>query len=513
MRSRRTSRSGIVFATVVAVSMLTAPAGAADAGGTPGGQDTGGTPGGQSIGDPYYPTDGNTGYQVDHYDLRLNYTPGADHLAGTATILATATQDLSSFSFDFGLHADSVLVDSAPAMYHEQDGKLVVTPRRDHPEGQPMTVVVRYHGTPSKVTMHGNKLWVATKDGALAAQEPHIAAFWYPVNDHPLDKATYDVSVAVPDGTQVVSNGSFEGTGKQRAGATRWNWRSVEPQAPYLTFLAIGNYDVRHEQAPNGQPFVTAYENDLGASKPAAVASVERTPEILRWESGRFGPYPFHAQGGVVSTHLGFALEDQTRPVYSAKFFADGADPYVIVHENAHQWFGDSVSIASWRDIWLNEGFAGFAEWLWSEHTGEGTTAQLADYSYTQHDADDPFWQVLPADPGPEHQFSDAVYDRGAMALEAFRARVGDDAFFATLRDWAAGHRNGNGTIEQFIALAEQDSGQPLYDLFHTWLFTKGKPAVAPSGATAPHAMAASAAPGSYAKIEHTNHLLATTGG
>lgn len=505
MSRRRSPRAVPVLAAVAATTALTATsAGAATA------PEVTGTPGGRSIGDAYYPTDGNTGYEVDHYDLRLRYTPGTDKLSGTATILATATKDLSSFSLDFGMRADSVLVDSAPAEFHHSGTKLVVDPKRDHAGGHQMTIVVRYHGNPSTVERDGNKLWVATEEGALAANEPHIAAYWYPVNDHPLDKATYDVSVAVPDGTKVLSNGSFEGKTKRLPGMTRWNWRSVEPEASYLNFLAIGDYDVRFQQAPNGMPFVTAYEDDLGDSTAAAKASVERTPEILRWESSVFGPYPFHAQGGVVSTHLSFALEDQTRPVYSAKFFASGTNTYVIAHENAHQWFGDSVSVAGWRNIWLNEGFAGYAEWLWSEHIGEGTAARLADYAYSQHPADDEFWQILPADPGPEHQFADAVYSRGAMALQAFRSRVGDDAFFGTLRDWAANHRNGNGTIEQFVALAEQDSGQPLYDLFHTWLFTKGKPDHAPSGQqAAAHPMSATPPP-SYATIQHTNALLAT---
>ncbi len=491
-------RSGLTLAAAATATVLAATT-----------ANAAGTPGGGSIGDPYYPTDGNTGYDVGHYDLRLNYTPGADHLSGTATILATPTQALSSFSMDFGLHPDSVLVDSAPAAFHERHAKLVITPSHDLAKGTPITIVVRYHGTPSKVEINGEKDWVATKDGALAAQEPHIAAFWYPVNDHPLDKATYDVSVAVPDGTQVVSNGSFEGTSKQRAGVTRWNWRSTKPEASYLNFLAIGHYEIRKQTAPDGQPFITAYQDTLGDSAPAAQASVERTPEILTWESGLFGAYPFGAQGGVVSSNLGFALEDQTRPVYSAKFFARGADPYVIVHENAHQWFGDSVSVAGWRDIWLNEGFAGYTEWLWSEHTGEGTAAQLADYVYGQHPADDAFWQVLPGDPGPDHQFDDAVYDRGAMALQAYRSTVGDAAFFRTMRDWASQHKYGNGTTGAFIALAEQDSGQPVYNLFHTWLFTKGKPASAPTGSQF-HALVQ---PKSYAQIERTHHLLATAPG
>lgn len=464
------------------------------------------------IGDPYYPTDGNPGIDVQHYDLRLNYTPGADRLAGTATILVTPTQDLSQFSFDFGLDAQSVLVDNTPVTFAKQAAKLLIIPAGELPKGKPITVVVTYQGTPGQVEINGEKDWVATPDGALAAQEPHIAAFWYPVNDHPLDKATYDVSVAVPDGIQVVSNGTFRGTTKQINGVTRWNWRSTQPQASYLTSLAIGHYDIHQQTAPDGQPFVTAYQSGLGDSLAAARASVERTPEIHAFEEAYFGPYPFEAKGGVVSTNLDFALENQTRPTYSNKFFASGADTYVVAHENAHQWFGDSVSVAGWRNIWLNEGFATYAEWLWSDHLGEGTPEQLAEYIYGSHPADDPFWQVLPGDPGPDKQFDPAIYDRGAITLQAFHNVAGDAAFFQTLKDWTASHRHGNGTIEQFIALAEQNSHKPLHDLFTTWLFTKGKPTAnavngfpAMAAATTPHTVAA---PKSYPRIQFTHNLL-----
>src|SRR5262249_44662622 len=146
-------------------------------------------------------------------------------------------------------------------------------------------------------------------------------------------------------------------------------------------------------------------------------------------------------------------------------------------HENAHQWFGDSVSVASWRNIWLNEGFATYAEWLWSEEQGEGTAQQLADYTYAVHPAGDPFWQIKPGDPGKDHVFSAPVYDGGALALHALRNAVGDDTFFRILREWTATRKYGNATVEQFIALAARVSGRPLDALFQTWLFTPGRPA------------------------------------
>jgi aminopeptidase N len=475
-----------------------------------------GTPGGQSVGAPYYPTDGNTGYDVGHYDLRLNYVPNADELSGTATILLTPTKDLSQFSFDFGLDTSSVLIDNAPAKFSAGKGKLVIDPAGDLPRDKQVTVVVRYSGVPSKLEIYGEKDWVKGKDSALAAQEPHMGAFWYPCNEHPTDKATYDVNVTVPENLAAISNGTLMGQTPMPGNKKRWSWRSTKPQATYLTSLAIGDYEVHNEKAPNGQPFVSAYQKTLGDSLDAAKASVERTPEILDYESSVFGPYPFEAQGGVVSTLLGFSLEDQTRPTYGAKNFAKGANTSLIAHENAHQWFGDSVSVKTWRNIWLNEGFASYAQWLWSQHNGEGTTQQLMDFTYDSYAADDPDWNILPGDPGPAEQFNGlAVYDRAAMALQAFRNVAGDAAFFKTLKQWPALHRYGNGTIEQFIALAEKNAHKSLHSLFNTWLFTKGRPAktVENGFPKASAARSTTVEPKSFKEIQRAHASLARHGG
>jgi aminopeptidase N len=276
--------------------------------------------------------------------------------------------------------------------------------------------------------------------------------------------------------------------------------------ATYLAFVAIGQYEIDESTAPNGQPVINAYSDALGDVGPAARASIERTGEIVDFLSERFGPYPFEAQGGVVpAAGLGFALENQTRPVYSPGFFRRSANPDVVVHELAHEWYGDSVSVSKWRDIWLNEGFATYAEWLWSEDKGEGTAQQIFDYTYASIPADDPFWQVTVGDPGAADVFDNAIYDRGAMALHALRLEVGDGAFFTTLRKWAEVKKYGNGTIEEFIALAEQVSGKKLDALFTTWLFTKGKPVLAAKTSLRAGIVAR---PKSMDKIELTHKLV-----
>ncbi|MFC4105989.1 M1 family metallopeptidase [Micromonospora zhanjiangensis] len=468
------------------------------------------SPGGPGLGDSYFPDYGNSGYDVDHYDIRLRYDPATDKLSGTTTIVARATKDLSRFNLDFLLDVESVKVNGWTAGHARRGGhELVVTPARPVTKDQQLTVVVKYAGIPSQVKYDGYTAWTRTADGALAVNEPEISWWWYPSNDHPKDKATFDVSVSVPDGVEVISNGVQPRPPlPELLGWTRWSWRSVKPQATYLTFLAIGQYDIVTDTAPNGQPVINAYSTRLGEAAGAARASVERTAEVIDWESGIFGPYPFEAQGGVAAPPdgIGFALETQTRPVYSAGFWRRGSNPYVIVHENAHQWFGDSVSVKEWRNIWLNEGFASYAEWLWSEEQGEGTAQELFDFTYALYPADDEFWQVLPGNPGADRVFDGAVYDRGAMALHQLRLAVGDDAFFRILPRWAASHQYGNGTIEQFQTLAERISGKDLDALFTTWLFTKGRPEL--TGTAARHTAATPAQPKSWPKLRQAHDLL-----
>ncbi|QWF83636.1 M1 family metallopeptidase [Amycolatopsis sp. CA-230715] len=466
-----------------------------------------GTPGRPSIGDPYFPNDGNTGYEVDHYNLRLTYQPGADHLAGTATILATTEHELSSFSFDFGLNASSVLVDNVPAKFTKRGNKLLVTPKHSVPGKRPVTVVVRYQGVPSTVEIDGKKVWTATPDGAHSVAQPHLASAWFPCNDHPSDKATFEVSVAVPDGTSAISTGVLADK-SSRLGWTRWNWRSSKPQATYNQMLTIGKYDVRHQTLANGRPFVTAYDLRTEPSLLAAArAAVERTPEVLDFESELFGEYPFEAAGGVVDEYTGSdhdAEEFQTRPVYDAGEFLKDSNMYIVVHENAHQWFGDAVSPADWSNIWLNEGFANYSEWLWSEHEGEGTAQQLASWTYAHQDED--YWKIKPGNPGGPNLLSNPVYTRGAMTLQALRSVVGDDAFFTILRTWVRENRYGNGAVGQFTALAERVSGKNLGKFFKTWLFTSAKPAATPENGFPVQTMAAAGEPKSYAKLTAVRH-------
>jgi hypothetical protein len=676
-------------------------------------------PGAPGIGDPYFPLDGNGGYDVKHYDLALRYDPATDVLGGVASIRILATQNLSSFDLDLvGLDVRSVTVGGRAARWRRDGQELVVTPRKGLRSGREFTAVVRYDGIPEPVDEGlGLSGFIATEDGVFVAGQPHGAATWFPVNDHPKDTATYTVKITAPTGLDAISNGRL--AAKKQLGAwTRWTWRATDPMASYLLTMAIGNYDTRsytadgvryvdavasslleplaapstgtrvlwsqqadasykrltrtvavpaggatlsfdvtrdtepdwdylfveartagaddwttlpdanghtaqdtgtscpagwlglhpalaHYQtfdpgtattAPSCAPTGTTgawwaasgrsdgverWSIDLGAyagkqvevslgyasdesvqntgvvvddvvvstgegttsfeddgdtldgwtvpGAPAgspgnatdwttttpdaiptlggnALAALDRQPEILRFLGERFGRYPFKDAGGiVVDTPIGFALETQTRPIYSPLFFGDasGGDS-VVVHELTHQWFGDDLPVARWQHIWLNEGFATYAEWMWAESEGFITAQEIFDF-FASIPADDDFWTLTIGDPGPTQLFDSPVYNRGAMTLHALRTAIGDDAFFRLLRTWVARNSGKNVTTAQFVTLAEGIAGRDLDAFFDTWLLTGAKPAgIEPAPAAA---AARGAAPAGPRTVEPTKRV------
>jgi hypothetical protein len=236
--------------------------------------------------------------------------------------------------------------------------------------------------------------------------------------------------------------------------------------------------------APNENDWIAGTAADQPPSTgEIADAALAKEPDIIAFLEGLYGPYPWRGSGAIIDDMpgLGFALETQGRPVYAFDFFADrpGAEEAdsVIVHELAHQWVGDSLAVGAWQNIWLNEGFATYSEWLYAEEQGRMTAQDQFDFYASAIPADDPFWQVVIGDPGTDLLFNIAVYYRGAMTLHALRVKIGDRAFFRLLRTWTQRHAGGNVTIPQFIALAERISGQDLGNFFDEWLFTAEKPA------------------------------------
>ena len=482
------------FLVAIAVGVLvTAPA--ADAKGHPSKQCVAGAPG---VGDKDYPTYGNGGYDVRHYDLDIAYDPATDRLEGEASISAKATQTLCSFNLDLvGLAVRRVEVNGRRASWSRSGQELTVTPKRPLKKRHRFKVEATYDGVPVEFVLPGfdppiRTGFMATPDGANVIGQPEVAASWYPVNDHPIDKASYSFEVKVPDGYEVVANG-FLRDRDHRRGSTTWKWIAREPMASYLATIDIGAWDVHRWRTDSGLPVYDAVDSALtGGLRQEIDSSLARQGEVLDLLSAAFGPYPFSTVGAIVDNQddLFFALETQTRPVYSKLFWLDNAgNPVngdsVVVHELAHQWFGDDVAVARWQDIWLNEGFATYAEWLWEEYEARATPQETFQASYDAIPADDPFWAVVIGDPGVDFLFDNAVYVRGAMTLQALRNEVGDEIFWEIIRGWAATKSGGNGTTEEFIAYAEQVSGEQLDELFETWLYTPQKPpasAVSPEG-------------------------------
>jgi hypothetical protein len=215
-----------------------------------------------------------------------------------------------------------------------------------------------------------------------------------------------------------------------------------------------------------------------------ASRSLDKEERVIRFLADQFGSYPFQDLGGIVDKWPGgFALENQTRPIYPQGAFDRGPNPYLIVHELAHQWFGDTVSVDQWQHMWLNEGFATYAEWLWSGAQGDGSPQAIMNY-WCGIRTNDPFWDVEPGDPGIDDLFSFPVYARGAMTLQALRKTVGTDDFFEILHTWVADHSGATGSTDQFIELSESISGQELSAFFDGWLFTGAKPKPCAVGGT-----------------------------
>ncbi|MFG1872642.1 M1 family metallopeptidase [Micromonospora arborensis] len=435
------------------------------------------TAGAAGVGDAYFPSYGNGGYDVDRYTVKVRYDPAKDKLTGTTTVQASATADLSTFNLDLaGLTVTAVTVDGAPATHRREHNELVIKPASGLINGNGFVAEIAYEGVPKPLKNEtlGDGGFLHTSDGAIALGQPESASTWFPVNDHPSDKAAYDFEITVPDGLTAVSNG-VPGGKTSTGGWTTWKWSEKSPMASYLSTVVIGKFRITTGEH-KGRPVFSAVTTNL--AKGAADSSIAETVKVADYLETVFGPYPFDAYGGVVvsDSRISYALETQSRPVYAASFFRQGENTEVVAHELAHQWFGDSVALAKWEDIWLNEGFATYAEWLWAEHTNEYTAKQAFDTDYARVPAQ--VWKTPPGKPGVQELFSESVYQRGGMTLHALRVAVGDEAFFEIVKTWAAEKRNGTATTAEFVALAERISGKQLDALFDAWLYGTKKPAL-----------------------------------
>ncbi|HEY3870302.1 MAG TPA: M1 family metallopeptidase [Actinocrinis sp.] len=417
--------------------------------------------------DPYFPSHGDSSYRVTHYGLDLGYKPRSNRLTGDARLTAVAAQALPAINLDFGeLRVHRVTVDEIRVHYTHRAGKLRIRLPHAIPAGATFTVDVRYAGTPRPAKSHwGGVGWEELGDGSLVASQPIGAPSWYPCNDRPADKASYRIAVTVPNAYTVVANGRRTAR-SVGTGTTTWVYEQPAPTSSYLVTVQIGRY-------------VNAWVSDRPVPQTGAVPDrlrrkfnhdFARQPRMMDLYQELFGAYPFAEYAAVlVDEELDVPVEAQGLSIFGRNH-VDGVrgSERLVAHELAHQWFGNSVTIADWRHIWLNEGFAKYAEWLWSERSGGRPAAHHAAESHAH-------LMALPqdlrlADPGMRLMFDDRLYRRGSLALHALRLTVGDNAFFALLKGWATAHRHGVVTTAQFVEHAQHHSAQPLDDLFRSWI-------------------------------------------
>ncbi|MER5196690.1 M1 family metallopeptidase [Streptomyces sp. NPDC002755] len=432
----------------------------------------------QAVGpDPYFPANGDSRYRVHRYELTLDYRPGPNRLSGAARINAIVGRSaLPEFQLNLAdFKIGRVRVDGRPTHYTHRGGRLRVRPAKPLRAGAAFTVEVHWSGNPKPVNSPwGGIGWEELGDGALVASQPVGAPSWYPCNDRPADKASYLISVTTPSAYSVVAGGRLL-TRTTKASTTTWVYEQAAPTSSYLVGLSIGKYQtvLLGDPGLGGIPQHGHLPAELLAEFSRDFA---RQPGMMHLFQQLFGPYPFDEYAVVVTEEdLDVPVEAQGLSLFGANH-VDGArgSERLVAHELAHQWFGNSVSIADWRHIWLNEGFAKYAEWLWSERSGGRSAQQLAAVAHRSLSS-------LPqdlrlADPGRKSMFDDRLYERGGLTVHALRCALGDDAFFRMLRAWLGLHRGGSVTTSTLAAHAARFAPEPLDELFEAWVYGTALP-------------------------------------
>lgn len=449
-------------------------------------------PGEDGIGDPYFPRLGNGGYDVQHYTIDLDVDVAANRIDGTVTIDLRATEDLSAFNLDFvGYDITALTVNGEDADFARTRTELTITPAQPLMTDETATIAVTYNGKPSGAGGFSSG-WVRYRNGVFVASEPDGSQRWFPVNDHPLDKATYTFIITVPESFVVAANGVLKET-IEEDGTITYVWSMDDVMASYLATVNISDFEVRTEEGPNGLPIRNYFPADQAE---AGAKTFSQTADMIALFEETFGPYPFDVYGVVVAdTFLPFALETQTISLFGSNVIDEenwsktASAQEVIAHELAHQWFGNSLTPAGWKDLWLNEGFASYAQILWVEHTQGREAADntlKSWYSVLVNPLQMLLSSAAPGNPPPNDLFNTAVYLRGGWTLHALRLEVGDEAFFDILRTYTDRYKYGNVTTADFIAVAEEVSGQELDELFDTWLFQRSMPDVPAMDLVAP---------------------------
>jgi aminopeptidase N len=433
------------------------------------------------VGDVLYPDLGNPGLDVEHYDVDITYDHQTAVIKGDVTLTITATADLRAFTLDaVGLDVAAVTVDGKDASFDNDDPELRITPADAIADGDDFTVEVQYSakGIDGTISAGVTAGWFETDEGSFVLNEPDGARGWLPSNDHPSDKATYHFTIHVPKGVTAAANGRLvdhttNGDGEQ------WEWDQTDPQTTYVIQLLTGRLEIVEGAGPHDLPLVSVLQ---AGTKDHMQPYLEDTAKQIEFFEQFFGPYPFTSYGlAMTDGYIGGAMEEQGRSLFSQQDFTstslDGSTELLLSHELTHQWFGDAVSPKQWQNVWLNESFATYGEWMWLDHAGYRSVEQsardgLAERQHSEGSTGEPDIPGL---------FGYEVYEGGATVLHALRKTVGDDDFFAILRSWTQDNRFESRATEDFIALAEKVSGKDLGRFFEDWLYAVDLPPEFPS--------------------------------
>lgn len=435
-------------------------------------------PSGSGIGDELFPALGSPGIDVSGYDLDLRYDTSSGRLDATVGIDLTLLDERDEIALDaVGLDVRGVTVNGAASEFRVDPEDLQIPVPSEVGAGDVLSVAVEYgvDAGPRSSPIGMPVGWFDTEGGSYVLNEPDGARTWMPCNDHPSDKARYDITITVPEGTTGVANGVLLDH-RTEGGSEVWHWQVSTPMATYLLLVLTGDYEIIEGTGPDGLPLQSAVlRDDVAVMQPY----LDVTAEQIAWFEQWFGPYPFDVYGlAMTDSDPGLAMETQTRSLFSRGDFLSGALDYVpqmlLSHELAHQWFGDAVTPSRWTDIWLNESFATYAEWMWIDHVGLEPLDSAADWALRER----PLGSS--ARPTVDEMFGYNSYSGGAVVLHALRLTVGDDAFFETLREWAQGNLGESRSTADFIDLAEAVSDRSLGDFFDTWLFADRPPAQYP---------------------------------
>jgi aminopeptidase N len=433
------------------------------------------------------------GVDAIHYIFRLTLSDSTDEIAGEATAdlrfvkdgVTRFTLDLASVADGRGMSVVSVTSGGAAVPYKHESDRLIIELASSPKAGDRRQFTTRYHGVPrdfgraaAGLSIRPNKYGERT---FFSLNWPDRARQWLPIIDHPSDKATSEFIVTAPAKYQVVANGLLQEETDLGDGNRRTHWKQSVPIASWLNAIGVAQFAMHSAGEVRGIPLQTwVYHQDRDNG---IVTFEEPARKALEFYSDRIGPYSYQKLANVESAGLGGGTEHASEIFYGEASVTNRPATSLVAHEIAHQWFGDSVSESDWDDVWLSEGFATYFALLCTEHY-EGRDAFVAGLKRSRasvfttekrlpgvavvHDNLADMSKVL----------NQIVYQKGGWTLHMLRGRIGDDKFWAGIRDYYSRYRNGNATTADLRRVMEENSGVDLGWFFDQWLYRAGSPVV-----------------------------------